>query len=431
MATGESEKRNTPGSLVQTGLPQFDLAEDGYPDPGKVVKYYRERMTYTDKDGKEKRWTQAELAKRLGITDIMVNIMENQNKGLDSIERRRALATILRIPPVLLGLDSLDHIVEIVTGQEGLKQSTAKRAKISKDTVKLYQSTFSVYIKLYAEGLTYAIVSDIDKWTKRIEQNTEHINIEDKNALLRVLWDYEILCAKIYGSDLQNWSKAFEHTDNAIEIATALGDRDLQAASLYYSSIYHFRQGRLGLARVDIDGALVYAKGALQQTKGRIYSQNACVYADDTSLSGITLAQNIFDEAEKYVDVKSGIGNNSFGKDDYLFDRAYTLINVGRPAKALELLEDVERYVHPSGKRLFVFLDILRAKCYVNLKKPEYEQAVVLLEGAIEDSKEIRVARNIDQIERLYRKLVESSYGKSPDVVDLGLLLQDLRLKNS
>jgi len=59
MATGESEKRNTPGSLVQTGLPQFDLAEDGYPDPGKVVKYYRERMTYTDKDGKEKRWTQA------------------------------------------------------------------------------------------------------------------------------------------------------------------------------------------------------------------------------------------------------------------------------------------------------------------------------------------------------------------------------------
>jgi transcriptional regulator with XRE-family HTH domain len=170
-------------------------------------------MKYRDRDGKEKHWTQTELAQRLGITEVMVNIMENQNKGLDSLERRRTLATILRIPPVLLGLGSLDLIV------------------------------------------------------------------------------------------------------------------------------------------VDLE----------------------------------------------------------------------------RPAKALELIEDAERYIDLSRKRQLVFMDVLRAKCYINLKKPEYEQAVQLLGEAIEDSKELRVARNIDHIQKIYRKLLASPYSNSPDVTDLGLMLRDLR----
>ncbi len=422
------DKVKTLELLAQAGLPQFELGQDGYPLPGKVVKYYREQMKYRDRDGKEKHWTQTELAQRLGITEVMVNIMENQNKGLDSLERRRTLATILRIPPVLLGLGSLDLIVEIAAGQgTSLKQTTAKRSKIGRDTIKLYQDTFSVYGNLYAEGLTYASVNDIDQWIKRIERDVEHINTEDKNVLLRVLWDYEILCAKIYGSDLQNWNKTFEHVDNAREIATVLDNRDLQAASLYTSSIYHFRQGRLGLAKMDIDGALMYTKGGLSQIIGNIYSHNACVHADDTSLSGIKLVQDSFDKAEKYTDVKSELGTIYFGKDEYLLDRAYTLVDLERPAKALELIEDAERYIDLSRKRQLVFMDVLRAKCYINLKKPEYEQAVQLLGEAIEDSKELRVARNIDHIQKIYRKLLASPYGNSPDVTDLGLMLRDLR----
>jgi len=328
----------------------------------------------------------------------------------------------------LLGLGSLDQLVEIVTGQGPiLKQITTKRAKVNKDTIKLYQNTLSVYRKMYSGGLSYTSAPDIEKRIKRIEQDTKNVNAEDESALLRVLWDYEILCAKVYGSDLYDWSKTFEHIDNAREIAMILDDRDLQAASLYYSSSYHFRQGRFGLAKMDIEGALMYAKGALPPTKGTIYSHNACLHADDTSLSGITLVQNIFDKAEKYAGTKSDVRNTSFGKDDYLLDRAYTLIDLGRPARALELIEDAGRYMSPSNKRYLVFLDIMRAKCYINLKKPEYEQAVTLLGSAIEDSKELRVARNIDHIGKLYTKLVASPYGNSPDVTDLGLMLQELR----
>lgn len=427
----EAGKTNTRELFTQAGLPQFELGEDGYPLPGKVIKYYREHMTYIDRDGKAKHWTQAELAERLGLKEIMVNLMENQNKGLDSIERRRTLATILRIPPILLGLGSLDQIVEIVAGQATTNQTSTQRTKIGRDTIKLYQDTFSVYSKLYAGGLTYTNVTDIEKYVKHIEQNANKVYVEDKISLLRVLWDFEILCAKVYGSDLQNWDKTFEHVDNAREIATYLDERDLQAASLYISSIYHYRQGRLGLAKMDIDGCLMYTRGIALQTMGNIYSHNACVHADDTSLSGIKLVQSMFDQAERYTEVKNELGTIYFGKDEYLLDRAYTLIDIERPAKALELISDAERYTHQSRKRQLIFMDIMRAKCYITLKKPEYEQAVRMLESAIEDSKEFRVARNIDHIERLYSKLVASSYGNSPDVADLGLMLQELRGTNN
>src|SRR5581483_6454548 len=129
--------------LAQAHLPQFEIGSDGYPLPGKVVKYYREQMTYVDREGREKHWTQADLARVLGLQETMVNLMEKHDKGLDSIERRRTLSTILRIPPVLLGLGSLDQIVEIVTGQE---QNANKpiRTNITIYDIKKYQDTFKV-----------------------------------------------------------------------------------------------------------------------------------------------------------------------------------------------------------------------------------------------------------------------------------------------
>ena len=355
--------------------------------------------------------------------------MENKNQGLDSIERRRALTTILKIPPFLLGLGSLDLIVEITTGQDRnpFQQSRTQRSAIGRDTLRLYQDTLGIYKKLYAEGLSHASVQDIEKWVKRIEIDTKSADTANKKELLRALWNYEILCAKIYGNDLCNWNRVFEHIDNAREIATTLDDRDLQATSLCHSGIFRLRQGRPGLAKMDIEGALIYAKGALPQTRGIIHSKQACVYADDTSLAGLTLVQSAFEQAEKYIDAKCEIKNISFGKDDYLLDRVYTLMAFDRPAKAIELLDDAEKYIDPAKKRHLIFLDISRAKCYIESKKPIYEQAVSLLKGAIEDSKEIKVARNIDQIERLCTRLKKSIYGQSPDVIDLGLALRDVR----
>ena len=180
---------------------------------------------------------------------------------------------------------------------------------------------------------------------------------------------------------------------------------------------------------MDIDGAALYARGAALQTRGIIASKSACIYVDsDTSTSGIVLAQNMIDSAEKYIDAKDDVHAMSFGKDDFYLDKSYVLNVLHRYGKALECLDDAERYVQSAGKRHTIFLDIKRAQFYIEQKKPEYEQAVWMLLNAVETSKEIRVSRNIEQVKKLYDKLADSSYQNSPDVIELRLALRRLQV---
>jgi tetratricopeptide (TPR) repeat protein len=356
----------------------------------------------------------------------MVNLMENKNQGLDSIERRRTLANILKIPPVLLGLGSLDLIVAIATGQEAPPSMVEeKRTLVGKESLKRYQSTFKVYQTLFAQGLTYASFADIERWTQTLASETREVQTAQKSAFLRTLWDFEILCAKAASSDLGDYARSIEHLNNALEIATLLDNRDLQAVCLHYLSGVHERQGRPALAKVDLEGALMYAKGALPQTKGAIYLDVADSHAQETSLSAETLAQRFLDEAQKYAGASSDLQTLKLGNGLFLLRKAINLLILGRPARALECVDEAETYL--TTKRLLVFADILRANCYINLRKPEYEKAVDLLAEAITASQTLRIERHLGHIERLYGKLAASSYGNAPAVADLALALRQVR----
>lgn len=422
------DKARTLELLGQAGLPQFVLGQDGYPLPGKVIKYYREQMKYIDRDGKEKHWTQADLARQLALTEIMVNLMENKNQGLDSIERRRTLSTILRIPPVLLGLGSLDEIVEIVTGQSNeQKSSEIKHTKITKHDIKGYQKTLRVYTALFAEGMSFTSISAVERIASKIydiAQNTDKVYRED---ILRVLWDFEMLRAKIYGSDFTDWQMTFKHIDNAIDIAVLLDDKNLQAISLYNSGLYHLRQGKIGLAKVDIDGALLYSKGAFPQVKGVIYTLSSWYHQKTGDLF---ISQKMYEEAEKYVGMKSERAPIKFGKGTYLIGKGELLIHMNRPVKALEYLDDAERHISSSQRRLYMYLDIVRARCFIEMKRPEYEQTTNILRAVIADNRQMVVARNMNHIKKLYQKLANSSYGNSPEVSELGIELKDLQPKS-
>ena len=87
--------------LEEAGLNDVGLDRHNYPQPGRIVRIFRERMTYIDTNGVEKHWTQKDLAERLDISEVSVRTMELKNTGLDSIERRRTLTTLLKIPPAL------------------------------------------------------------------------------------------------------------------------------------------------------------------------------------------------------------------------------------------------------------------------------------------------------------------------------------------
>ena len=82
----------------------FHIQEDGWPHAGEVIRHYRRKQHMNAE----------ELARHYGeaihseVTARWILKMEQQNKVPTDITRRRILAHILHVPPVLLGLASLE-----------------------------------------------------------------------------------------------------------------------------------------------------------------------------------------------------------------------------------------------------------------------------------------------------------------------------------
>jgi transcriptional regulator with XRE-family HTH domain len=423
--------------LKQAGFPDFPLDDESFPDPRVVVRYFREKMVYIDPDdGKQKSWTQADLARRLGVSEVTVRIMENNGAGLDSIAKRRLLASLLKIPPVLLGLGSLTDLAEFLRShEEGAIISAPTTVKgggfLEKETVKLYQDAFTVYAEMHSTSTAQDSIFDIEQWINRIETDIPRANGHQRKQLQVSLWDFHALSAKVYSDDLCQWDQAFHHLNAAMELANLLGSNDLRAASLYRSGQIRFGQRNFFLAKTDLDAALQYAKNARPQLKGAVYAAAGLAHAlVDSDEAGRLYAQSLFDQAGKIVtspisDTDEYVIKFSVGK--YLAEKADALIVLGRPGKALEVLDDAEYGTDPAQKRRLSYIDILRAEANMRLKKPELDRATDLLQGAFATSVPIKSEYNINYIQRLYGELVTSPYGNSPQVADLGIALRNWR----
>jgi len=78
----------------------FDAGPDGFPDPGQIVRHFRQIKCKAN----GKTWTQRDLAQVLGIRELAAREMELRNTGLYDITRLRFLVLVLDIPLVLFGL---------------------------------------------------------------------------------------------------------------------------------------------------------------------------------------------------------------------------------------------------------------------------------------------------------------------------------------
>jgi transcriptional regulator with XRE-family HTH domain len=422
------EQEKTHALLVSNGFPpKLKLDASNFPDPGTIIRFYRQRMKYTDKDGKIRSWTQADLARRLDVSEVTVRLMETQGKGLDSIGRRRAIAEILKIPPILLGLASLEDLLALL-GHNNITEP-AKTTRLSNGTIKLYQDTLSIYSEKHATSTAKESSIDIEKWIRRIQYDLTDASQRQRSELYRVLWGFHDLAAKVY-DDMYDWRNALSHLNDAREIAVEMNSNDFLAASLYRSSQLHLSQKNPILAKSDLTAGLDFAKKSTNLSlKGAVFSEAALSLAlVDPDLAAATYAQRLLDQAEKYAGENTDNDEFSlrFTTGRYLFTRGSALLALKRPSVALEFLDSAEDVLDQSQKRRLAYVNILRAEAYMRLKRPEYDSATILLLDALDVSRAIKSGFNIGRIRRLYKLLSMSSYGNSPQVADLGLQLRDL-----
>src|SRR5437879_3560769 len=144
------------------GLPAFPLDNDGFPYPGTVVKYFREHRLYNDPlTGKQKSWTQQDLAERLGVSAVMIRYLENHHKGFDSMDRRKTLALLLNIPPLLLGLTSDEQVQALLTATPThLRHTTGLQTS---EEIHMFSDALTVYKASYDQGSIQQYLFAIEK----------------------------------------------------------------------------------------------------------------------------------------------------------------------------------------------------------------------------------------------------------------------------
>jgi transcriptional regulator with XRE-family HTH domain len=388
-------------------------------------------MTYPESiSGKKKHWTQKDLATCLGLAEITVTLMETQNKGLDSIERRQLIATLLKIPPAFLGLASLEEFAATLKKDAGHENAPAtqisSRARVDDEMLDLYQSALDVYESKFAGRTITSSVPAINRWIERIQESATDARGARKLPFLRILWSFHLLLAKTCGYDLCDWIQTFKHLDEAKELAEMLDDPDLRSTAFCYSGNFYLHRQKPLLARIEFDASIQFAQTALPQTRGSVYAYASLAQAmAATDLSDGIHAQKLLDKAERYTGTSQNIIR--FAEGDYLKHRAKTLIALQKYGNALECLDDAEEKHEITDTRPLEYLNILRAECFLKQKRPAYEQTIWLLRGVAEQNQHIKEQSHLNHALRLFKLLAASPYGNSPEVADLGISLRKLQ----
>ncbi len=419
---------------IAAGFPEYALGDDGYPIPGIVIRIFRERMTYTDANGKGKSWTQADLARRMGLSEVTIRLMETQDATLDSITRRRLVADILKIPYVFLGLGTLEHLAEFLktlpeTPSAVPMPEAITGEYIGKETIALYRDAAGVYWEQHYIGTAQGAIDEIQRWINRLRADTEKVSSNQKHELQEIECSFHHLLIKIY-DDLCFHGQGLAQVSQAMELALALQSDELLAATHYRAGYLNFGQRNFQAAKANFDAAVSLSGKVCPQLRGAILSATGLAYA--------LIAQDESDKtlALKYLDQAGDIVYRGQLEDDghfiklsvgkYGIDRVDALVSMKRFGAALRAADEAERGIPQNHTRRHAYLDILRAEAFIRSQtRPRYDIATDLLLKSFAISKDINSHFNITYIARLYNLLAKTTYANAPKVRDLGLALME------
>ncbi|MBX5451966.1 MAG: helix-turn-helix transcriptional regulator [Thermogemmatispora sp.] len=403
---------------VQQGYPPFEEDEAGWPHAGQVVRYFRQRKRRPD----GKCWTQADLARALGISERAVRNMEERKEGLDSISRRRFLAETLQIPPVLLGLAVAPAVpASSVAAGYAPESAAAHVSRFAVDYEQL-QEQEERYWQEYHRGNATAALPRIQTTLQALYAQLPFAGSE-RFRTTRLLVSYHLLASAIT-RDQRAYSQAIEHASRAIELAQSLDHAELQAVALYRRQTVWLDARHRQLALQDAQQArgllpslppwlqaAVLIRGGFSQAfaQGRVEGSRALREMEH----GAALLQR----EPAPGDARAG----HFLRMDlrrYRVDKGAALLEMGRPREALEVLPQQRR---AGAARQSAFTDLLIAQAAIELG--DYEMGAALALELVGPLRQIGSQVNLERARRLTERLAASPFGSAPEVARLRALL--------
>jgi tetratricopeptide (TPR) repeat protein len=404
---------------VQQGYPPFDAGPDGFPRPGQVIRHFRRIKLKAD----GKPWTQRDLAHVLNKQELAIRDMELRDIGLNDISRRRFLARLFDIPPILLGLATIpEHSASNI--QESSHFSLNSKHIVSIEEVRSKLTLFWTNTNNNSPQNEDILVTITSVLRRLYERYPVALSVE-RSGVITDLCELHIHAANIL-RDRGKFSKSLEHLNKAEILNASLQEDELQADLLYRRGGVYLEKFAASLALDDYHRAEKMLTNISYPLQAAILLETALSEARvATSQQQCAAALKKIDRAGHIIRVeRTETGrerwpylNVDLGR--YHLDRSAALIILGNLEEALQELNLLSPS-HLRGRRSIYHL-ILQAQAYFGLK--EYAQAAFLAEEALPLAYAMRSHTNLERIKRLHKLFQQSPFRDNPEVARLGYML--------
>jgi hypothetical protein len=431
----------------------------GWPDFGQVLRYFRKKAQLTAKEfgvlyGKSVNPDGGPVSER------QILRMELQNQVPVDMNRRKLIARLLNIPPMLFGLAVLEDVTlqphpqatesAIATGQTALQ-------KVVVDTTR-YQRNIRTLSTLHYTSQVHSALDQINTEIRDLESLEAQARGDLLYHLQELLFSYHILAAKVV-RDQRKFSLSHHHANQAVRVAKGAKDSDLIAVALYTrgctylewgmfgtlaKGVYQVQHDKINAAIRDFEAAKKApengGKGIHPQLLGLIIVHLSRAYAIYNLSRGTkvpVIAFTMLDDAADMVDSQSIDDPHTrmlvtgsrvgFVKGEYHSTRAAAFNAARMPGAAQQELNALEtlqqRSVGQDLTRNQVWLDIVRANTFMGLG--EFAQATIHVRKALFASQDINSITNLTNIVDIHGRLLRSPYKGDRDVQELGDMLRE------
>lgn len=444
-----------PFALQQTG----EWA--GWPDFGQVMRYFRKRIrpklsakAFGVLYGKEVNADGSAIGERW-ILD-----MELENKVPVDINKRKTIARLLNIPPMLFGLATLEDII-LEPHSQGLPiagTGQTRLTRVAADTTR-YQNTVRTIWQLHDTGNAKGSLDQLETDIRDLESFEQQTEGDLRYHIQEILFGYYLLTTHIV-RDQRRFGLSYYYANEAVRTAKNMNDSDLIATALFtrgwtrlewglygtmqqnvfqvqpdklQAAIHDFEEARQVFPAHDgketmhpqLRGRLITyksrAQAALTIAKGNQAPASSLLEPDEAS--DMVGRQEITDLYTRTLvtGTRSGLHEQA-----YLSNRASIFIAAKLPGQALKELNASERLTEKTYRRdetrQFTWLDILKANVYMELG--EFSTAVEYAKRAVLACQDISSITNTAIITDIYGRLLHSPHKASNSIQELGDMLK-------
>ncbi|WP_069805388.1 helix-turn-helix domain-containing protein [Thermogemmatispora onikobensis] len=405
---------------VKMGLPAFEAGPDGYPRPGQVTRYYRQQMVKACGWF----WSQKDLALALGLSEITVRKMEATDMGFDSISRRRAVARLLNIPPVLFALAAHPDDSALVGPQHDPATFFILHGSplFTDSNLPDWQSAGHFVQEAWIHHHQTSARPDLARLHCLLNDLYRQLPFTmgpERTSALQLLTSAHMLYSTAL-RDLQCFEPALQQATKALHWAHQSNAYDAMAAVYFWvgltfldandpkQALKYFEKSKVlqSQAPASLKAALLLHYGVARALTARSEQERRSALAPfDRAASLIRSGQTQEDPFFVKADV-----------DRYHVDRARALLSLGRPREALAELE--QRRPASELRRRSIYAIILEAEG--QFQCGELEQAAYLLKQCLPHARGLHSFLNMQRIQALYKRLKTSPAAHTQAIVELG-----------